>query len=44
MLRDGGDETHVHDRDGLLAGGTKIFDHVLDEHRTLGDDAVYNVC
>lgn len=33
--------TYVHDWDRLLAGVTKIFDHVLDQHGTLGDAALW---
>lgn len=29
--------TYVHDRNGLLAGSAEVLDHVLDEHRALGD-------
>lgn len=32
--------TYVHDRNGLLAGVAEILNHVLDEHRTLGDGAL----
>lgn len=34
--------THVHDGNGLLAGVSKIFNHVLDEHRLFGDGALYD--
>jgi hypothetical protein len=32
MWCDSQEETHVHDGDGLLAGGSEILDHVLDQH------------
>ena len=38
------EETHVHDGDGLFAGGAEILDHVLDQHRAFGDDAICDMC
>lgn len=36
------DETYIHDGDGLLAGVTEIFDHILDQHGALGDETAWN--
>jgi hypothetical protein len=33
--------TYVHDGDGLLTRGTEVLDHVLDEHGTLSDLALW---
>ena len=40
-VKSGGIATYVHDGDGLLAWVAQILDHVLDEHRALGDTALY---